>query len=135
MAGPDNRLGYTPAWRCPMIRATTVLVVSLLSAGWAAASPEGSAPAAATEVPRFEGLGPHTRPVRTSSPEAQRFFDQGLSFLFGFNHDEAIRSFRRAAELDPKCAMAWWGIAVANGPHINNPVVAPDRAKAAWVAL
>jgi tetratricopeptide (TPR) repeat protein len=86
-------------------------------------------------VPLFEGLGGLSRKVTTASPEAQRYFDQGLAFLYAFNHDEAIRSFRRAAVLDPKCAMAFWGVAVANGPHINNPVVPEDRAKAAWEAL
>ena len=70
-----------------------------------------------------------------SAAEAQRYFDQGLAFLFAFNHDEALRAFRRAAELDPTCAMAHWGVAYANGPHINNPVVATERAKAAWDAL
>lgn len=86
-------------------------------------------------VPLYEGLGGLTRTVTTTSPEAQRYFDQGLAFLYAFNHDEAIRAFRRAAELDPGCAMAWWGVAYANGPHINNPVVPEDRAKAAWEAL
>jgi tetratricopeptide (TPR) repeat protein len=86
-------------------------------------------------VPIYEGLGGVTRPVTTTSQEAQRYFDQGLAFMYGFNHDEAIRSFRRAAELDPACAMAHWGVAVANGPHINNPVLPPDRAQAAWEAL
>ncbi len=86
-------------------------------------------------VPLFEGLGSRGRAVTTDSPEAQRYFNQGLSFLYAFNHDEAIRSFQRAAALDPECAMAWWGIAIANGPHINNPVVPPERAKAAWEAL
>ncbi|HSD25716.1 MAG TPA: tetratricopeptide repeat protein, partial [Vicinamibacteria bacterium] len=86
-------------------------------------------------VPLFEGLGGLSRTVTTSSPEAQRYFDQGLAFLYAFNHDEAIRAFRRAAALDPKCAMAFWGVAIANGPHINNPVVPDDRAKAAWDAL
>jgi len=86
-------------------------------------------------VPLFEGLGPHTRTITTTSPEAQKYFNQGLAFLYGFNHDEAIRSFTRAAELDTACAMAYWGIAYANGPHINNPVVTEDRALAAWEAL
>ncbi|HSD27053.1 MAG TPA: tetratricopeptide repeat protein, partial [Vicinamibacteria bacterium] len=86
-------------------------------------------------VPLFEGLGGLSRKVSTISPETQRYFDQGLAFLYAFNHDEAIRAFRRAAELDPKCAMAFWGVAVANGPHINNPLVPEDRAKAAWDAL
>jgi tetratricopeptide (TPR) repeat protein len=83
----------------------------------------------------FNGLGDHHRTVTTSSKEAQQFFNQGLNFLYAFNHDEAIRSFQEAATLDPKCAMAWWGIAYANGPHINNPVVPPERARAAWEAL
>jgi tetratricopeptide (TPR) repeat protein len=93
----------------------------------------GAAPAA--DVPLFSGLGVHHRTVTTVFPEAQRYFDQGLNFLYAFNHDEAIRSFQKAGELDPSCAMAWWGVAVANGPHINYPVVPPDRAKAAWEAL
>ena len=90
--------------------------------------------AADTGAPLYE-LGPLSRAVTTRSPEAQRYFDQGLAFLYGFNHDEAIRSFRRAGELDPGCAMAHWGIAIANGPHINNPVLPPDRAQAAFEAL
>jgi tetratricopeptide (TPR) repeat protein len=88
-----------------------------------------------TRVPLFEGLGTHGRKVTTSSADAQRYFDQGLAFLYAFNHDEAIRSFQQAAELDPRCAMAWWGISVANGPHINNPIVSQERAERAWQAL
>jgi tetratricopeptide (TPR) repeat protein len=87
------------------------------------------------DVPLFEGLGTHGRKVATSSREAQRYFDQGLAFVFAFNHDEAIRAFSRAAELDPQCAMAHWGVALANGPHINNPEVDEAHAKAAWAAL
>jgi tetratricopeptide (TPR) repeat protein len=90
------------------------------------------------ETPRvalFDGLGTFGRQVTTKSEDAQKYFTQGLCFLYAFNHDEAIRSFKQVAELDPKCAMAWWGVAVANGPHINNPVVPPYRAKAAWNAL
>ena len=83
----------------------------------------GFARARAPTVPLFDGLGGLSRKVTTASPEAQRYFDQGLAFMYAFNHDEAIRAFRRAAELDPECAMAFWGVAVANGPHINNPVV------------
>jgi tetratricopeptide (TPR) repeat protein len=86
-------------------------------------------------VPLFSGMGTHSRPITTSSPLAQRYFDQGLAFLYAFNHDEAIRSFRRAAEIDPNAAMAWWGIAYANGPHINFPMVPPERATEAWAAL
>jgi hypothetical protein len=83
----------------------------------------------------FEGLGTYSRRITTSSPDAQRYFDQGLAFLFAFNHDEATRSFREAARLDPNCAMADWGIALANGPNINIPFVSPDHAKTAWEAL
>jgi len=59
------------------------------------------------------GLGQHHHTISTKNPEAQRFFDQGLTLVFGFNHEEAERSFRRAAELDPESAMAFWGIALA----------------------
>ena len=65
------------------------------------------------------GLGEHSHRVSTASAEAQRFFDQGLNYVFAFNHDEAVRSFERAAELDPQLAMAHWGIALALGPNIN----------------
>jgi tetratricopeptide (TPR) repeat protein len=88
----------------------------------------------AADVPLFEGLGSHTRPVTTRVPGAQRYFDQGLALLYGFNHDEAIRAFEKAAELDPKCAMAYWGIAYAKGPHINNPVLPPEREQEAFDA-
>ena len=86
-------------------------------------------------VPLFSGLGKHSRKVTTTSPEAQRYFDQGLAFVYGFNHDEAIRSFNQAAEIDRQCAMAHWGVALANGPHINNPAVDEAHAKAASEAL
>jgi tetratricopeptide (TPR) repeat protein len=100
-----------------------------------AMSVAGVTTGAPPEVPLFDGLGDHSRRVTTSSAKAQRYFDQGLAFLYAFNHDEALRSFRRATELDPSCAMAFWGVAIANGPHINNPVVPPDREKAAWDAV
>src|SRR5204863_9505048 len=72
----------------------------------------------ATE-PFFEGLGSYSRKITTNSTRAQRYFNQGLAFLHGFNHGAAIRSFQEAARLDPKCAMAHWGIARACGPHTN----------------
>src|SRR5262245_16465906 len=83
----------------------------------------------------FEGMGAHKRKVTTSSSEAQKYFDQGLNWSFAFNHDEAIRSFQHAATLDPGCAMAWWGIAYSNGPHINFPMMDETRSRAAWDAL
>ncbi|MFG0327574.1 MAG: hypothetical protein ACF8SC_09950 [Phycisphaerales bacterium JB037] len=82
----------------------------------------------------FDEMGAYTRKVTTTSPEAQRYFDQGLNWLFSFNHDEAVLSFRRAAELDPGCAMAWWGIAYAQGPNYNDPFMTPARWASAWEA-
>ncbi len=85
-------------------------------------------------APVFQGLGAHRHPISTRNPETQKFFDQGVNLLFGFNHAEAIRSFREAARLDPDCAMCWWGMAFALGPNINLPM--PDDAVApAWAAL
>jgi hypothetical protein len=78
-------------------------------------------------VPLFEGLGKYTRTVATSKPDAQKYFDQGLMFMFAFNHDEAIRAFRRAAEIDPDCAMAYWGMALASGVNYNNPSFPPVK--------
>ncbi len=80
-------------------------------------------------------LGRHHRKVSTQVPAAQRAFDQGLIWAYAFNHDEAVRAFEEAARQDPGLAMAWWGIALVNGPHINNPAVDDAHAKAAWEAL
>lgn len=91
--------------------------------------------AAQAAPPHFDGLGGIHRKVTTSSAAAQRYFDQGLAFLYAFNHDESIRAFQEAARLDPQCGMAWWGIATACGPNINNPEVDEDHAKLAWDAL
>jgi tetratricopeptide (TPR) repeat protein len=99
-------------------------------------APPAATPASTeAQVPLFDGLGTHTRAIAAANPEAQRYFDQGLNFLFGFNHDEAIRAFRKAAEVAPDAPMPWWGVAVAYGPHINFPIVPPDKAAAAWEAL
>ncbi|MFP4274913.1 MAG: tetratricopeptide repeat protein [Paracoccaceae bacterium] len=66
-------------------------------------------------------LGSYSRPVTTDSPAAQLWFDRGLAWLYGFNHEEAIACFGRALEHDPGCAMAHWGIAYAAGPNYNMP--------------
>jgi len=75
----------------------------------------------------FEGTGDHSFPVSTDDPRAQEYFDQGLALSYGFNHDEAVRSFEEAARIDPGCAMAYWGQAYALGPNMNLPV---DEARA-----
>jgi tetratricopeptide (TPR) repeat protein len=82
----------------------------------------------------MSGLGSIHHPVSTNNIEAQRWFNQGLALIFAFNHDEAVRSFKRAAELDPKLAMAHWGEALALGPNINLDVD-PAREKAAYEAV
>ena len=82
----------------------------------------------------IEGVGHSHFPVSTRNPEAQKFFDQGVAFLYGFNHDEAAISFQHAAELDPALAMAWWGVALVNGANYNVPSE-PEREKAAYAAL
>lgn len=89
----------------------------------------------AAPEPFHDGLGSHTRKITTKSPKAQRYFNQGLAFLHGFNHSAAIRSFEEAARLDPECAMAHWAIALAAGPHINFPIVPPAAAELAWKEL
>ena len=73
-------------------------------------------------VPLYTNLGSHHKRISTKVPAAQQYFDQGLRLVYGFNHAEAIRSFTRAAELDPSCAMCYWGIALAYGPHVNAPM-------------
>ncbi|HEV2699055.1 MAG TPA: hypothetical protein VGU90_13745, partial [Terriglobales bacterium] len=78
--------------------------------------------------------GQHHHAISTKSLEAQRFFDQGLTLVFAFNHEEAARAFRRASELDPRSAMAYWGIALALGPCINLDVDPPHE-KAAYEAV
>ncbi len=83
----------------------------------------------------MSGLGERRHPVSTRNAEAQRFFNQGLALVYAFNHDEAARSFRRAAELDPKLAMAYWGIALAVGPNYNESTVDAERVKAAYEAV
>ena len=80
------------------------------------------------------GLGDLHHPVSTSTPEAQKFFDQGMRLIYAFNHQEAAGSFERAAELDPKMAMAYWGLAEAVGPNYNDPADS-DRYKKAHEAI
>ena len=75
----------------------------------------------------YYDLGTYSRPVTTGSSRAQLWFDRGLAWTYGYNHDEAIACYRRALEADPECAMAWWGIAYAAGPNYNKPWEAFDE--------
>ena len=67
----------------------------------------------------YPGLGVWSHKIATSNAQAQKYFDQGLSLVYGFNRYEGLRSFRKAAELDPKAPMAYWGIGFALAPYIN----------------
>ena len=100
----------------------SLLLLAVLSAVRAAASGEPGA-----------GLAVHHHPIATRSAEAQRLFDEGFTLLFAFNHDEAVRAFRRAAELAPESPMPHWGVALALGPNINLDVD-PERERAAYEA-
>jgi len=93
------------------------------------AAPQDNGPA-----PLLDGLGHLHHLITTSKPEAQRYFDQGLTLAYGFNYDEAARSFRYVAKLDPKCAMAYWGVALAMGPNYNEPDIDAARRKSAYEA-
>ncbi|PYT43336.1 MAG: hypothetical protein DMG47_13545, partial [Acidobacteria bacterium] len=95
---------------------------------------EHAAPPKAKPATLMTGYGNWHHPVSTKNAQAQAFFDQGLRLIYAFNHNEAMRSFRRAAELDPKLAMAYWGIAEAVGPNYNDPA-SEDRFAQAHAAI
>ena len=99
-----------------------------------ASAQDHAAHGSAHPVTLVTGLGDLHHPVSTNNPQAQQFFDQGLRFIYAFNHDEAARSFQHAAELDPTLAMAYWGVAEAVGPNYNDPAD-PDRFKHAHEAV
>src|SRR5579872_4566443 len=106
-----------------LIRLTTA---GLLLAGAATAQHQHAAPPGEKPVALLAGLGNWRHPIATRNAEAQKYFDQGLTLLYGFNRYESLRSFKKAAELDPRAAMARWGEAMALGPYINmdlDPVV------------
>src|SRR5947209_18677400 len=86
-------------------------------------------------APLLVNLGHLRFPVTTQIAEAQQFFDQGLTLVYAFNHAEALRSFREAARLDPNCAMAYWGQALALSPNINDPAIGTDREQHGYVAI
>lgn len=111
-----------------------------------AALPPAAAPASMSHAPAsladwsqgaqlFEGLGNFHRAITTASPEAQKYFDQGMRLMWAFNHDEATRSFAKAAAIDPNCAACYWGVSLTVGPNYNLPVLYAERAKVAYEAL
>jgi tetratricopeptide (TPR) repeat protein len=115
-----------------------ISLAMIVTAGCSSPAPQpSSAPSpspTATSPAEPLSFGRHHHPISTSNPEAQRMFNQGLAQAFGFNHEAAIRSFERAAELDPSAAMPHWGKAWALGPNYNLDID-EARGKAAYDAL
>ncbi len=85
-------------------------------------------------VPLYDNLGSLTHPISSGSRRTQAYFDQGLRLSYAFNHAEAIRAFRQAAQLDERCAICWWGVAYASGPNINAPMDSAGGAQA-WEGI
>jgi len=117
-----------------LVAATSALVLLACQSQGTTPSHAGhaaTAPAGAARV--FDDLGSYTHPISCNA-EAQRFFDQGLRLVYGFNHDEARFSFEEAGRRDPECAMAWWGVAYTLGSNYNLPGD-PDRDRQAYAAM
>jgi pimeloyl-ACP methyl ester carboxylesterase/tetratricopeptide (TPR) repeat protein len=106
---------------------TLILLVPVAALGQHSHSPKTNTQAPVTLA---SGLGDVNHPVTTSNAEAQMFFNQGLAYIYAFNHDEAVRSFKRAAELDPQLAMAYWGAALAQGSNYNLQAEGPQLLEA-----
>src|ERR1044071_3454531 len=96
-----------------------IIAVCLLPLGLALAQHHEAPPAAEKPAVLHPGLGIWRHAIQTKNADAQKYFDQGLALMYGFNRYEALRSFRKATELDPGAAMSWWGIAMSQGPYIN----------------
>ena len=108
-----------------------MMTLLCLLALWPLQQHDGHAAVPGKPATLMPGLGRLHHPIATTSPEAQRFFDQGLTLVYAFNHEEAVRAFKRAAELDAASPMPHWGIALALGPNINLDVD-PEREQAAF---
>jgi tetratricopeptide (TPR) repeat protein len=118
---------------CRITPAACFIVCCLLAAAPLVA--DGRTPDTSKGAQLFEGLGDFHREFTTGSDQAQQYLDQGMVWLQAFNYDEAERSFRQAARLDPDCAMAWWGVAYAAGPSYNHSRMTERRAEISWEAL
>jgi tetratricopeptide (TPR) repeat protein len=102
-----------------------VLPCTARAAAEEGAMQHGAPTVSAGTAPLFDGLGKYHRTISTKSPLAQRYFDQGMNFMWGFNLNEAQRSFEECAKVDPACAMCEWGAALSLGPHYNVPALPP----------
>jgi tetratricopeptide (TPR) repeat protein len=118
-----------------MLKPAAGLFLALAAAALGQQHDHGAATAKTGPAPLLIGLGHLHHPITTSNPLAQRYFDQGLTLVYAFNHDEAARSFEYAAKLDSNCAMAYWGIALARGPNYNESEIEAGREKIASDAI
>src|SRR5260370_3540338 len=116
------------------MKCAAFMLTVLALCGLGAQAQQHGGPAPTKAVTLVSGLGDLHHPVSTGNPEAQKFFDQGLRYIFAFNHEEAARSYQDEAELDPKMAMAYWGIAESVGPNYTDPAD-PERYKQAHEAI
>jgi tetratricopeptide (TPR) repeat protein len=107
------------------------MLLSLITWTTVGAALAGASP---DSIPLYDNLGSYHRGVTTGSAVAQKYFDQGLRLVYAFNHGEAIRAFREGARRDPRCAMCYWGIALAYGPNVNAPMDSASGA-AAYAAV
>jgi len=111
-----------------------VALAAALPAALAAQDPHADMPGMSppkTPATLISGTGSHRHPIATASPESQKFFDQGMTMAYGFNHEEAYRSFAKAAELDAKAAMPHWGMAFVLGSNYNDPAPVDERLRKA----
>ena len=124
MSNPEKVTGFldiTGQWD-PSLAFVMAGLLTVGSVSAAPKAPQNDTQSAAQKdqiAPRLQNLGNHAFPVTTDSARTQLFFNQGMMLTYGFNHAEAMRSFREAARLDPDCAMAYWGMALVLGPNIN----------------
>ncbi len=114
----------------------TLLVLLTGCASTRTHSNQTTAPESATTGAQlFDGLGDYQRAFTTSSEKAHDYLVQGFLWTQAFNYDEATRSFREAARLDPDCAIAWWGVAYSEGPSYNHAKMTKERQKTTWEAI
>src|SRR2546426_177012 len=131
----DREMRTHPGW----IQTALLMALAIVGHARAPAASEKhpghmhQAVAAAPRSPLFNNLGTYHRAITTQSPQAQRYFDQGMRLMWGFNLEEAQRSFEEASRLDSTCAMCAWGVAFSLGPHINLPGI-PERTRPAFHA-